>query len=136
MGCDIHGALERKIDDEWVMVNRLEHAKYGDPSFLSRDYNFFGALAGVRCDGPDAKGLPEDISVSTQMYVDEWDSDGHSHSYESISDACALWDFLHPTKGREKWELVYEVFGLEIEETPEQDVTDVNNYRVVFFFDN
>jgi hypothetical protein len=55
-------------------------------SATSRDYRLFGALAGVRCIGPEPKGLPGDISALIKQAADYIGNDGHSHSYISLEE--------------------------------------------------
>lgn len=123
MGCDIHGVVEKKVGDKWVMVNRLQA---GD-----RNYARFASLAGVRGDGPEAKGLPEDLSESGQLAVDEWDLDGHNYSWLELSEAAKIFLATHynPTHMMRSFP-EYEFFGIEREDN------DGSEYRLVFWFDN
>ena len=41
MGCDIHGCIEKKIGDTWVMVDLLVY----DDRASSRNYQVFAELA-------------------------------------------------------------------------------------------
>ena len=132
MGCDVHGFLEKKHKGKWCMLREIERSAYdGDSSsnFRNRDYNYFSALAGVRGEGPEPKDLPTDVSDSVQMHSDNWDTDGHSHSYMPISEAIALHKFLYPDNT--KYGRAYHLFGLE-----KHEVKDISEYRVVFWFDN
>jgi hypothetical protein len=96
MGCDIHMYIEYKIGDApWQADSHhvyTDEDKDGngidlqDVDAARRNYEFFGALAGVRCDGPNAKGLPSDVSEIIQKESDRWDCDGHSHSYSSLEE--------------------------------------------------
>jgi hypothetical protein len=62
MGCDIHLSIEyKKYDDWWSFGLRNLH--------LDRNYTIFGLMAKVREDFDDGfspKGLPKDISWTTQ----------------------------------------------------------------------
>lgn len=142
MGCDIHLTVERKIANDWICVNTVNHhdkapgrVKKGELSFsipaaLERNYNRFAALASVRGDGQSPRGLPSDMSQTTKMLTDDWASDGHSHSWMPIKDAAQI--FLDTEYGevsdfiREYPPSTY--FGVE--------ANDLDNYRVVFWFDN
>ena len=123
MGCDIHIAVEKKVGDKWVMRDRLHYTK---PS-TNRNYPRFAALAGVRGDGPDPRGLPEDIGESTRLYRDEWGSDGHSDSWLPLKEACRAWL-------ETDWQP--DDFARKYPECHYFDVEDQGEYRVVFWFDN
>ena len=49
-----------------------------------RDYDFFGRLAGVRRDGPEPNGLPDDLSTMSRRFIDRWEGDGHSHCHFTL----------------------------------------------------
>ncbi len=124
MGCDIHGTVEKKVGEKWVMVNRL----YDEA--IERNYARFAALAGVRGEGPKPKGLPQDMADSTRIYVEEWEGDGHSHSWLIIEEAAKIW--MESDWGKDDFARSYPVvhyFNIEREIHP-------GEYRVVFWFDN
>lgn len=88
MGCDIHYTIEMLDDGEW------RHMLDSDAIWLvsggydtcwralqARDYGFFAALAGVRGDGPEPNGVPEDATPKTQDAIERWGDDGHSHGW-------------------------------------------------------
>lgn len=98
MGCDIHLVIERKshVSDQWICViaptwesvcqdpismNTPDPPTPAGYFLRARNYNFFAAIAGVRGSGPDPKGLPTNISQTTQELTQEWGMDGHSHSH-------------------------------------------------------
>ena len=144
MGCDIHFVVEKQIEGLWIGVYSTDHTpslapqyqerveddflpKYKRlPVFKSRWYAFFSALAGVRGDGPEPKGLPSPRSLLTQLTVASWDSDGHSHSWETL----------------ENFSLIYvKVAGMDenektVEWLTDTDKYDIDSYRVIFWFDN
>jgi hypothetical protein len=132
MGCDIHFCIEKKINNKWVMVcrdNGLDRAG-------SRNYIRFGKLAGVRTEGPDPKGIPDDISESSKLFIDEWGEDGHSHSYLPITEAAKI--FLET-----EWPETLAEMGEWARANPASyffDLEDyrgpLSDYRLVFFFDN
>lgn len=128
MGCDIHGTVEKKVGDRWVMVDRLH---YSHPT-TRRNYERFAALAGVRGDGPEPKGIPPDVSESTKLYIEEWGVDGHTHSFLDLVDAARL--FLntdHLGKEIGKYEKEY-----PISHYFDVDEANPGEYRLVFWFDN
>lgn len=122
MGTDVHICLEKRVGDKWVMVNRLD----GDAAI--RNYELFADLAGVRGSGPPPKGLPDDLSESARLFVDEWAGDAHSHSWHALGDAVAL--FNAPRMFRKRLQFPAETyFGVP-------DEADLSAYRIVYFFDN
>jgi len=138
MGCDIHLTVEKKFNNKWVMVNRIER-----PAPASeRDYNFFAALAGVRSYSDDdmegvPKGLPPDLSESTALFYDEWYGDAHSASWAPMAEAIdLLMEHKPPPPDRKaihcdlEWAMEH-YFGIY---TREKDTAD--DYRMVFWFDN
>jgi len=116
MGCDIHGFVEvRDARPESLKKYRDDFVPWWTPiicvgSFLTRDYNLFGVLAGVRWYDPSwewepiapNRGLPDDVSYevrsSCMMYDEkqrEWvdDEDHHSTTWMLLSEIKAFnWD--------------------------------------------
>lgn len=133
MGCDIHVYVERRWLDRWVCVEaRPEKAS-------DRDYVLFANLAGVRGEGPDPRGLPIDMSESTAYWANKWKHDAHSHSWLPLKDAIAVWQAAKatwsPLDAIQTKHPEWAFFG--VEPRPEIDPTDtIDNYRVVFWFDN
>jgi len=138
MGCDIHVYLERRWNGQWVgLTNPTHHDHVTD-----RNYKRFSLLSDVRSlaefKGPDPKGLPDDVSPLCQMFHDDWGQDAHSASWETLQDfvrICLETEhdpekvFLDPDDQRGKDPYHY-YFGLFIDEI------NIENYRVVFWFDN
>ena len=158
MGCDIHWYSETKINGKWVCdqadsFEKGEHLDY-EPHDMNnfpnreRDYWLFGLLAGVRCDvsyGFKAKGIPEDLSSEVKTIFDEWDSDGHSHSYLTREELKAKLVELGP-KHAEVLIAPSNAFSLkmvqhhadrlqEIIGNLNADVPD-SDQRIIFYFDN
>jgi hypothetical protein len=111
MGCDIHMVLEKRVKvrdhETWVGVNAFPYLTVqvyepkggggystatGSSSWMvdGRNYALFAALAGVRGEGPPAKGVPDDASDLALMMIDSWSSDGHSHSWTLMDEALPL----------------------------------------------
>ena len=116
MGCDIHCYVEVEHSYEssgkkklyWRKVGNFFKYKYykksdfpdeynnkfSDEPQIGRNYDLFSILANVRNGtwGEDIKpiseprGLPEDVSDEIKKLSDEWDCDGHSHSYLSLDE--------------------------------------------------
>jgi hypothetical protein len=136
MGCDIHLALERNYKGQWVGVPipNVTAAR-------SRNYELFALLAGVRGDGPEPKGIPDDTSGLSQIEIDRWDGDGHSHSWCSLQEyveACMACMDNPATLLKDDDPIGSDpyghYFGLgDKDDDPDFDKAD---YRVVFWFDN
>lgn len=104
MGCDIHPYVEMKGDDgKWHAVkpagNDPRWAKPEDIEWdFNRSYHSFSVLAGVRNSDEyrpiaEPRGIPEDASQEVKDESERWDSDGHSHSWLSLSEILAYdWD--------------------------------------------
>lgn len=107
MGCDIHFYVEKKqADGTWKAQGTFE--KDEDESgwisqssgclYSGRNYNLFSILADVRNgygfagvktgEGfkpiSEPRGVPDDASPEYKAIVEQWDSDGHSHSYHTL----------------------------------------------------
>lgn len=126
MGCDIHMVLERKVGGKWV-------ADLSVQKYLKQDRNYrrFAALAGVRGDGPPPRGLPDDISDSTRLLVDDCGNDFHSHSWLPIKEAAQI--FLETDYEPSDYDRKYpegSYFCFDKDEYNEAEV------RLIFCFDN
>lgn len=122
MGCDIHVFVEKRVKDRWVMVHEAVEAE-------NRNYERFAQLAGVRGSGPKPKGLPLDISDSTNLQADRWGVDGHSHSWLYLPEAMQIWQRTEYNQNSFNYKYPYYYFGLD-------EVADAEEYRIVFWFDN
>lgn len=152
MGCDIHMVVERKIQGKWhcvwdgcicprvnVQRDEYDNLSWESPAACARNYSFFARLAGVRGPGPDAKGVPDDVSEVTRYRITDWAQDGHSHSWDTLEDFCRkFWfesgdeesaDFVKRKLLGEDDSSVRDLFGPYSDEAPE-------NVRVVYWFDN
>lgn len=162
MGADVHMFVEKKLrNDEWAIVQTfspinkkalgLESTGGYDWLFFiveGRNYALFAKLAGVRGNGPQAKGVPDDASPLYREYVDSWSSDGHSHSWCTATEFVAR--FLETQDSRDP--IVKEYAGWVLNRgqdnavltfldnycaVPIRDGEDkADDYRFVFFFDN
>lgn len=161
MGCDIHIVLERKNTGtgEWVGVRsysgfsaKLLQDVTANFSWVSyrlkeRHYAFFNDLCGVRGDGSrfgyTPRGLPENASSLSRLWLSEDDPDLHSHSWLNMKElsgplvACKVTEAEQP-------ELIAERMGNAgynlsvLNEWVDDDITDENidEWRLVFAFDN
>ena len=104
MGCDIHTNVEvRQADGSW---------KIHEGSFIdNRNYDLFAILANVRngfgfagvttgagfVPMAEPRGVPEDASPEYRAEAEQWDGDGHSHSYFTVAEMLA-YDWTQTTK--------------------------------------
>lgn len=104
-----------------------------------RDYGFFGRLAGVRGEGPDPNGVPNDASVMTNRCLKRWEGDAHSHGHMPLRDFIRLKimgddTLAEAAKTRLTGRDPIEEFLAEHYDG--SDITLDENTRVVFWFDN
>lgn len=104
MGCDIHVFVERKINGVWTHVPEslgpishlytIHNMDYFNERTWrpERNYQLFAILANVRNYGKaivplsSPRGIPNDVSNYVKKQSDDFDMDGHSHSYFLISE--------------------------------------------------
>ena len=127
MGCDIHGWVEVYDNGKWIAVRELKDD--------SRNYKRFALLAGVRdYDNENKikpKGIPSDVSDTTNYHIREFDVDGHSHSYIPLIEAVKIFsETAYKPAEVEKLYPMYGFFGID-----EDEVAD-KHARLVFWFDN
>ena len=153
MGCDIHIVLERNFEGKWIGLRDLSGIDCKALRFAaedgytkgyvwwkvtSRDYDLFGALAGVRREkGPEPRGLPDDVSDLAQALSDIEGADGHSHSWGLLSEIGLLF-LVHtnPNKILDK-DRISEVAALfNIELYDDEEGKTLQDYRLVYWFDN
>jgi len=111
--------LESELEKRWIVI---------DEPYSGRNYSLFSKLAGVRSYGEsdsisDERGIPEDASLFYQIKVSQWMGDGHSHSYFTLRELLD-YDFSEISPD----------FSNFVESYRGKD--DVDDYRIVFFFDN
>lgn len=117
MGCDIHLYVEKKIDGQWISQDKWTKdddsisVSYGDRFYGDRNYDLFAILADVRNGYGFAgietgegfnpiskpKGVPGDASQQYLKVVEQWDCDGHSHSYFTLRELLN-YDWTQVTK--------------------------------------
>ena len=156
MGCDIHAVIERKKYSEkeieklnavrssweakkWVIVGELD---------IPRNYGLFALLSNVRTYGyeiprisheltldEDGESPEIDLSHVTRGYIQDYGTDGHSHSYISLKELENA-DFSNPVF---KEGFVQEIMS-DIVNQMENLIADTSftseDIRMVFFFDN
>jgi len=152
MGCDIHLVLERKTEDYgWVGLHdfvgvTVDHSdkvkelaakeqvyisSYAGWRVRNRNYALFGALAGVRHDGPEPRGVPEDASPLAKVILDGWNADGHSHTWYMLDEALPI--FAAHVCPERLLEQGREFISNELFDV---DHGELANYRLIIFFDN
>jgi hypothetical protein len=151
MGCDIHLYAEVKKEGKWVNIDKYsknnDFGEYeGEREFTiaredrfytgGRMYNLFAALCGVRdfefSNTPpkisEPKGLPDDVSAEVKLESDEYGSDGHSHSWNTLRELKEFdWSSYGKTCDRFKQEVIPK---MEAQGVPDEEI------RIVYFFDN
>lgn len=143
MGCDIHLHIEIKIAGVW------HH--YGHPK-ISRNYDLFQKMAGVRGDEREAiaspRGLPADITKLT-AYSAEHDKGklAHSHSYLDAGEISSLEDWLRefgPPGRFGRCDLDWDILNCYLfgnsfggfAKYPDERPEGLEDLRFVFWFDN
>lgn len=130
MGCDIHGWVEIKHKDKWVAFREFSREA------RDRNYDRFCQLASVRgCSNMKPQGIPKDASETVKYWIDHWDTDGHSHSYLPLSVAAYIFlstEFGPASDYMNKYPESY-YFGVDIDSSEKHCI---NDFRVVFWFDN
>ena len=123
MGCDIHFAVEKKVDGAWQSVDKWKReegedytniSNYGNAFYDGRNYRLFSILADVRngvgfagCDTGNyinpicsPKGIPEDASEEVAEWVESFGCDGHSHSHFTVKELLAYdWTQVATSRG-------------------------------------
>lgn len=129
MGCDIHYILEKKFKGGYLGVTS-DLSYNSDARANNRDYDFFAEIAGVRGESSINKNrafLPSDMSDLSLYYImDVYSTDGHSHSYMPLSEFIDIFNRVNET-----CHSAYHLFKYELREEESLD-----DYRVIFFFDN
>lgn len=108
MGCDIHCYAEKRdAAGKWNLIGTFsrDEPEEGSEGYASattvysgRNYNLFAILADVRNgrgfagiktgEGftpiAEPRGIPDDVCPEVKAIFDQWDIDGHSHSYHTL----------------------------------------------------
>lgn len=145
MGCDIHFNIERHCDTYgWIGIYSTESdlnfgRERGNYNPLTgRDYDFFGKVAGVRTEGPDPKGLPDDASDMSRFARERWGMDGHSWTHLTLLEFLSIY-VLH--------NFTADAMRARLEHADKEKIiqdyfphlwlsASLSEYRVVIWFDN
>lgn len=152
MGADVHMILEEydPVQDTWVGTNDYDvldfymyhtdsnkqgRYDYSWPKVTSRNYAIFAKLAGVRGEGPEPKGPPQDSSTLTKMKLDQWGYDAHSVTWYYLEDMVRIVS-PHYLKDDvfddDREDLAYRLFTSRTIEAR----ANPTHFRVVVWFDN
>ena len=137
MGCDIHYVVEKKIEGEWIGIMR----KYPISGFAGdRDYAFFAEIAGVRGVSDTTvypRFIPHGISKLALHEITREGPDGHSHSWMSIKEFSESALRVNPDRFQDPYDSAHPweaLFGGPIFLDTDED--KIEDYRIVFWFDN
>lgn len=135
-------AAMRKVDAEHTAGFRdgyMLSMTWGGNLARDRNYELFTKLANVRADndeGPKPKGVPDDASDLTRLHLEHWGNDAHSKTYYSLREALEIFmPFYLPQELLEphpSW-IGCQLFGIDLDG---DDETELDQYRVIFWFDN
>lgn len=109
----------------------------------SRNYNLFADIAGVRGPGPEARGVPDDVSLLAAHMIARWDADGHSHTWLTMDEALPL--FIRHRQFGDPGEAVKEALKKGTAAAVEQymryfwgmdDDDTLADFRLIAWFDN
>jgi hypothetical protein len=83
MGCDIHSYTEKKTEQGYESVDFAP--------FDWRSYGMYAFLAGVRNYSgitpiAEPRDLPDDVSSAVKQHAEDWNGDGHTHSWLSVKE--------------------------------------------------
>ena len=144
MGCDIHIHVERLVDGKWTYVTKPDccpdntNEWHVDDWYHGRCYTLFGMLAGVRDyefhPFVDPRGVPKDCSEQYRDVVEDWDTDGHTHSWYKLRELYdAHWEQSTDANGDP-----CPADGGFVEQTIPllEAVGKPDEVRMLFFFDN
>ncbi len=135
MGCDIHFVIEKKKGHGWFGLSGTDYGYR--PGAKERHYNFFSELAGVRGEGPDAKGVPDDASDLTLECLNHWKGDAHSMTYYSVEHFVEVWLKCNKDLNMLVEDNMYAILDkcLDLGQIADEKNWQ-KHYRIVIWFDN
>lgn len=117
--------------DEWEFDDEYWNVPYSKEFYNGRNYYLFSILAGVRGDDEPIdypRGIPEDCSSGYSYVTNQWDGDGHSHSYFTLKELLEVdWNSYQTEYLSEFMETIEKMKSID---------DDPEKVRCVFFFDN
>ena len=144
MGTDIHIVVEQRTSNGWVAVGTLAghfmfpHLTDGarhvslnvcTPIALVRNYRRFAALAGVRGEGPEARGFPSDASVTARLL---WERDSEHYQKASYLALCDAIEVFKTTEDEVVRDHIFDPEWVYFN----VDESEVEIHRIVFWFDD
>ena len=138
----IHDYIKKYTTDDpdffWWGDDSKFPSPYTDQPYIGRNYNLFGALAGVRHSYMDVisglKGLPNDVSDEICRISDDWGLNAHSHNYLTVKELIDSNYYKMTDKDLDDVGVGTYFFREVINSLLE--LGDPENIRVVFWFDN
>lgn len=148
MGCDIHLYIETKNEDmswglftDYIQITGEEtrrtqeeyKAMYGyyESLYISRDYDLFSVLAGVRGDLEPIDypiGFPDDCSQDFLDVMKSWGSDAHSETHYTLD---KLLEYFELPENAERFRYFSELL-IQIRKLKKY----AEDIRLLIFFDN
>lgn len=127
----------KPVEERWVSADYWEiedeswSVPYSRSYYRGRNYYLFSILAGVRGDTEPIdypRGIPEDSSSGYSYITNQWEGDGHSHSYFTLKELLEVdWDYYQKEHLSEFMETIEKMKLIN---------NDPEKVRCVFFFDN
>lgn len=138
MSCDLTMHVEIKVKGKWEHYNS---------KICFRDYDFFGIIGGVRVSGLqifENKGLPNDLSVVTEIDKNNFEGDYHNASWLTPDELKTIIEaFQKHEQNNKQVEAVEKSFGYlfgssiwEFNTYREDYPKEIEDVRVVIWFDN
>lgn len=130
--------FSENFEEVWGTGTKLPDPRTDQP-YMGRNYNLFGALAGVRNDDMELiadmdRGLPDDVSDEICAISDEWDMDGHSHNYLYLDEILNS-SYTKMTQAQLD-EIGVSYFFNKVIPTLVELADNPSEIRLVFWFDN
>ena len=139
----VYKDIEKRVSNDpnfnwWNDNSKLPNPKTDQP-YVGRNYRLFGALAGVRDYNMDiisdfAKGLPVDVSTEVCAISDEWDIDGHTHSYLTVKELID--SKYYKMSEKELYDIGMGSFFFKNVVETLLNMGNPEDVRIVFWFDN
>jgi hypothetical protein len=117
--------------DKWVNDDGNWEVPYNSEYYRGRNYGLFSILADVRGHQvpiDKARGIPDDASTGYKYICEQWDGDGHSHSYFTLEELLEVdWCQYDEYMVSKFLETIEKMKGID---------DDPSKVRCCFFFDN
>lgn len=124
----------------WQQEGKLAYP-FTDQPYQGRNYQLFGALAGVRDPSMDTitdwdRGLPYDVSEEICNLSEEWGMDAHSHNHIYMNEILNSKYYKMTEKELNDLNLGTRFFKITVNNILHFVGGDPNKIRLVFWFDN